>query len=66
MIQLNESGTAYLTINYLPDDLSELASRTFNDMYELHLKNKHKIIIYEKEVEVSRYSQSYLHTPTYT
>lgn len=63
VIQLNESGTSYLTISYLPSELSNLKFDTFCDMWKLHPKEKHKIIMYEKEVEVNRYSQSYLHTP---
>ena len=37
---------------------------TFASMYALHPEKRHKIIMYEKEVYVSRYSQSYLYTPT--
>ena len=63
VIQLNESGTSYLHISFLPEGLSILGIQTFNDMWNLHPKQKHKIIMYEKEVEVNRYSQSYLNTP---
>ena len=33
-------------------------------MWDLHPEQKHKIIMYEKEVEVNRYSKSYLNTWT--
>jgi len=64
VIQLNESGSAYILVDYLPEHLSENASNTFDSMWQLHPELKHKIIMYEKEVEVHRYSQSYLNTWT--
>jgi len=63
-IQLNELGTSYILIDYLPQKLEELGLKTFNDMWNLHPSEKHKIIHYKKEIEVYRYSQSYLNTPT--
>ena len=38
--------------------------KTFDKMWSLHPSEKHKIIMYQKEVEVSRYSKSYMNTPT--
>ena len=64
VIQLNETGTSYVMIEYLPKLLSENAICNFNDMWKLHPTDKHKIIFYQNEVEVYRYSKSYLHTPT--
>ena len=63
VFQLNEEGTAYITIEYLPEDLLIQGLHNFHQLFDLHPKNRHKIIMYEKEVEVPRYSQSYLHTP---
>lgn len=63
-IKLNSSGSAYITIEYLPDELANYGLSTFGDLWALHPKSKHKIIMYEQEVEVNRYSQSYLNTPT--
>jgi alkylated DNA repair dioxygenase AlkB len=63
VIQLNESGTAYIMIDYLPDDLVAYSTKYFNDMYSMHPEEKHKIIMYEKEVEVYRYQKTYLKTP---
>jgi hypothetical protein len=64
IIQLNKSGSSYITIDFLPDDLELLTYRQFKNMWNLHPPKKHKIIMYEKEVHVSRYSQSYLNTYT--
>ncbi len=64
VVQLNESGSAYIIINYINEELKELSLNNFNDMWSLHPKEKHKIIMYEKEVEVHRYSKSYLNTLT--
>jgi alkylated DNA repair dioxygenase AlkB len=61
MIQLNESGTAYISIDHLPEAL--LAQIDFDGIYALHPEEKHKIIMYENEVPVHRYSKSYLNTP---
>jgi alkylated DNA repair dioxygenase AlkB len=63
IIQLNESGTAFISIDHLPDGLSILANAGFNEIYALHPQDKHKIIMYENEVPVHRYSKSYLNTP---
>lgn len=64
MIQLNTSGTAFLSIDHLPNNLFIKATDTFNEIYTLHPPQKHKIIMYETEVPVHRYSKSYLNTPT--
>ena len=64
VIQLNNSGTAYILISHLDENLCSYAIDNFYSMWSLHPKQKHKIIMYEKEIEVHRYSQSYLHTWT--
>lgn len=62
VIQLNESGSAYILIDYLPEDLSYNAYNQFHLMWNYHPTSKHKIIMYDKEVQVNRYSKSYLNT----
>jgi alkylated DNA repair dioxygenase AlkB len=64
IIKLNESGTAFIMINYLPNSIKEYLLDNFDTMWALHPETKHKIIMYENEVEVFRYSKSYLKTPT--
>lgn len=64
MVVLNESGSAYLKVAFIPEELSNYAIANFEQLWALHPKEKHRIIMFEKEVEVSRYSQSYLNTPT--
>ena len=64
VIQLNESGSAYILIDYISDNLQLINTELFSSMWDLHPEQKHKIIMYEKEVEVNRYSKSYLNTWT--
>jgi len=64
VIPLNESGSAYILVDYLPEELSSNAYNQFGQMWVLHPESRHKIIMYEKEVEVNRYSKSYLNTWT--
>jgi len=60
VVKLNE--TAYLLISYIPEYLKNYANKTFMNMWNLHPSEKHKIIMFENEVKVHRYSQSYLNT----
>lgn len=64
IIQLDSEGTSWITIEFVPNELSNLATSTYESMWNLHPETKHKIIMYEQEVKVFRYSQSYLNTPT--
>lgn len=64
VVQLNESGSSYLIIHHLNDELKESSCNDFNNMWSLHPEQKHKVIRFEKEIEVHRYSKSYLKTPT--
>ena len=62
-INLTEDGSSYITIKYLPQNLIDTIESTFEDMWNLHPKERHKIIMFGKEVTVPRYSQSYMNTP---
>lgn len=64
VVHLNESGTSYITIDYLSDELKEKGITTFENMWKLHPEDKHKIIRFEEEMQVFRFSKSYLNTPT--
>lgn len=57
VIQLSEKS--YLTVEFLPDDLNF----NFTDLFYSHPKDRHKIIIHGKEIEVERWQKSYLNTP---
>jgi alkylated DNA repair dioxygenase AlkB len=57
---------SYLKISHLPSALKQYGIDNFNEMFLLHPPNKHKIIMYETEVEVHRWQQSYLNTPKCT
>jgi alkylated DNA repair dioxygenase AlkB len=65
VIQLNKSGTAYITIEYFQNNIEIVTPITFNEMWKLHPEQKHKIIMFNKEIQVHRYSKSYFKTPTY-
>ena len=47
MIQLNQEGTAYITVEHLPTELYELGLQTFEKMWGLHPEEKHKIIFHQ-------------------
>jgi alkylated DNA repair dioxygenase AlkB len=63
-IPLNVSGTAFITISYLPENLMNINENDFEEMWCLHPKEKHKVINTGKEIFAYRYSQSYLNTPS--
>jgi len=63
LIKLNDSGSAYITIDYLPEELMKINENTFDIMWNLHPTEKHKVINTGKEIDAYRYSQSYLNTP---
>lgn len=65
IIYLNADHSSYLRIRYLPLELINHALTNFDQMFNLHPPNKHKIIMYMKEVKVSRWQQCYLNTPKY-
>jgi len=62
-IYLNDAKTSYIKISRLPDELRKYAADNFNEMYNLHPKERHNIILRAEQVEVYRYQQSYLNTP---
>lgn len=63
VVQLNESGTSYIIIDSIPEELRKIDEVDFHKMFNLHPENKHKVIMREKETEVFRYSKSYGNTP---
>lgn len=65
VLYLNNNKTSYLRIRQLPKDLKIHAMKNFNEMFALHPEKKHKIIMFLEEVEVNRWQQSYLNTPSY-
>ena len=63
-IWLNNSGTSYISIDYLPEELETKLSEDFAKIWAIHPVSRHKIIMNEKELVVSRYSKSYGQTWT--
>lgn len=66
IIKLNDLGSAYITIDYLPEELMKINETNFNIMWNLHPTEKHKVINTGEEIDAYRYSQSYLNTPSIT
>ena len=62
-IALTKNNSSYVTIDKIPEDLLEYSNKNYKKLYELHPTNKHKIIIHNNEMQVNRYSKSYLNTP---
>lgn len=60
------SDQAYIRKSYLPEDLIVYANDNFDEMYNLHPKERHCIVMYGKDTPSERYSKSYLKTPTCT
>jgi hypothetical protein len=44
LIKLNDSGSAYITIDYLPEELMKINENTFDIMWNLHPTEKHKVL----------------------
>lgn len=61
IIKLNDNS--YIVIEKLPDELMEYGKTYFYDMFKIHPEERHKIIMFEKEIETSRWQKSYLKTP---
>jgi alkylated DNA repair dioxygenase AlkB len=62
----SESESSYLKIFDLPDDLKKYALANFDQMFNSHPPDRHRIIMFKQEHEVNRWQQSYLRTPRYT
>lgn len=57
---INLSDQSYITINQIPEYLSHV---NFNDLFDLHPIDRHKIIMYGEEIICPRWQKSYLNTP---
>lgn len=68
---LTTSGSAYIKIDTLSNELIEYATNNFELLFNLHPKQRGRIIMRDRktseasEVESSRWHKSYLNTPTY-
>lgn len=63
IVPLNISGSAWVEISHTNDDLLNFTFEKFDQMWNSHPENRHKIINAQREMEVHRYSKSYLNTP---
>ncbi len=62
-IYLTESKSAWLTIEWLSDELFDYARNYYQELYDLHPENRGKVILYDEEIQSSRWHRSYLKTP---
>ena len=62
---LTKNKSSWITISHLPEELSIYTQNNFNILFNLHPTTRGKIIMFDKEVDSSRWHQSYLKTPKY-
>ena len=66
MQYLDSNQKSWLEISRLPDNLIQFINDNFDKMYSYHPDTRAKVIMYDTEVDCSRWQQSYLDTPAYT
>ncbi|NME71250.1 alpha-ketoglutarate-dependent dioxygenase AlkB [Flammeovirga aprica] len=62
-IYLTKSGSAWITIDWLSEELIEYSQINYGKLFGLHPVERGKVIMYGKEMTSSRWHQSYLKTP---
>jgi len=62
-INLTENKSAWLTIEWLSDELSNYAREHYQELVDLHPQKRGKVILYDEEIQSSRWHRSYLKTP---
>lgn len=63
-IQLTKSGSAWLVVDHLPEELSKYSDDNYAELFELHPEDVGKVMMGEKEVISSRWHKSYMKTPS--
>jgi len=64
-VYLTEDESAWIKIEYLPNELKEYGLKYFNEMFDLKLEDKGKIMNKNNEIQTHRYHTCYLNTPKY-
>lgn len=62
-IQLTKSGSAWLVIDHIPEELANYAADNYDELFRLHPEDMGKVVMGEKEVKSSRWHKCYMHTP---
>jgi alkylated DNA repair dioxygenase AlkB len=62
-IDLTASQSAWLTIDWLPDELAAYAHQNYPALFALHPTERGKVVMLHEEVESPRWHRSYLHLP---
>jgi alkylated DNA repair dioxygenase AlkB len=62
-IYLTENKSAWLTIEWLSDALFKYVRGHYQELFDLHPENRGKVILYDQEIQSSRWHRSYLKTP---
>jgi len=62
-IYLTKNKSAWLTIEWLSEELKIYAQNHYKKLFNLHPENRGKIVMYNEEIESERWHRSYLKTP---
>lgn len=62
-IYLTEDKSAWLTMEWLSDTLFHYVQDHYQELFDLHPENRGKVILYNEEIQSSRWHRSYLETP---
>lgn len=67
ILPLNQSGSSYVIISKLPNELIEYGNNSFEELFALHPQEKNNIIMKgtNENTKKFRYSNSYFKTPKY-
>ncbi len=64
-IDLTESKSAWLTIEWLSEELQAQAYEDYWTLFELHPADRGKVVVFGEEYPSSRWHRSYLNTPVW-
>lgn len=64
-IYLTESKLAWITIEWLSEELMDDAQKNYDELFDLHPIERGKVIMFHEDVESPRWHRSYLYTPEY-
>ena len=62
-IYLTENKSTWLTIEWLSDGLFNYVENHYQELFDLHPESRGKVILYDEEIQSSRWHRSYLKTP---
>lgn len=62
-IFLTESKSAWITIEWLSEELMVVSQTEYSSLFDLHPTDKGKVVLYGHEIQSPRWHKSYLKTP---